>query len=129
MTKPYKPKPTKRQFQHLLNCGIGVGFLCLHNTDKEVLTIEVYIGRDGTMRRVANGEPLLPLAVFDGEEGKIICQRAARKETPEHGDPPQLHVASGADVLHVNARVKVSPFGPPDPRSTCGNLSFSPPHK
>ena len=73
MPKTKRLKITKGQFNQLLQQHVGTGFIALKSGKNEALTIEVYIGRDGVLRRIANGKPLLPITVLDDEEGEIVC--------------------------------------------------------
>lgn len=46
---------------------LGAGVLMLHSANNEVVTIEVFTGADFVLRRVANGEPVLPITCYDGD--------------------------------------------------------------
>lgn len=61
-------KTTKSQRKQLLQLGVGVGFIALKTGENEITEIEVYVGRDNVLRRVGNGEPLLPITLCDDGE-------------------------------------------------------------
>ena len=73
--KRQKISPTKGQFRELNSCHIGFGVLMIHTSDNEVTTIEVYTDKDGVLRRVGNGEPVLPIRCYDSN-GEFTIQRA-----------------------------------------------------
>ena len=56
---------TKGQRKKLYNANTGYGWI-VYNAGNDVITeIEIYIGKDNRIRRVANGKLLLPLSFRD----------------------------------------------------------------
>ena len=70
-----KIRLTKAQLKELLNWHIGAGVLMLHSALNETLTIEVFTDRRGVLRRVGNGEPVLPITCRD-DIGDFQIERA-----------------------------------------------------
>jgi len=62
---------TKGQCKKLYKCGHGYGWLVFRSSDKEITEIEFYVGKDNKVRRVGNGELLLPIEIID-ENNNII---------------------------------------------------------
>ena len=62
-------RPTKAQFRELNGWALGAGVLMLHSANNEVVTIEVFTGQDFVLRRVANGDPVLPITCSHDDEG------------------------------------------------------------
>lgn len=60
-------RPTKAQFRELNGWHVGAGVLMLRSMPDEVMTIQIFTGRDGVLRRIANGEPVLPITCYDGD--------------------------------------------------------------
>lgn len=69
-------RPTKAQFSELNSWAIGAGVLMLHSGFNEVVTIEVFTGPDFVLRRVANGDPVLPIICSHDDETSFQIRRA-----------------------------------------------------
>jgi hypothetical protein len=65
-------KTTKGQLKKIRNANTGYGWIVFNSGNNEVTEIEVYIGRDNKLRRVGNGECLLPLTFCDDEKGVTV---------------------------------------------------------
>jgi len=63
---------TIKEDELVSNYAVGYGWLVIKTGHNLIREIEVYVGRDNTLRRVANGEPLLPLKITDDETGRSI---------------------------------------------------------
>lgn len=64
-------KTTKGQRKKLYECNNGYGWIVYKSGDNEIAEIEIYIDKNNRVRRVGNGEPLLPITFFD-ENNNII---------------------------------------------------------
>ncbi len=69
-------RPTKAQFRELNGWALGAGVLMLHSANNEVVTIEVFTGQDFVLRRVANGDPVLPITCSHDDETSFQIMRA-----------------------------------------------------
>lgn len=74
--KRRKVKATKGQFKELLQWHVGAGVLMLHTADNEVMTVEVYTGKDNMLRCVGDGSPVLPIVCHDSIDGQFVIERA-----------------------------------------------------
>ena len=63
---------TKGQRKRLYDSNIGYGWIVMKSGGNEIAEIEVYVGKDKVLRRVGNGQPLLPIHVWDEERNEII---------------------------------------------------------
>jgi len=63
---------TKAQSKKLYNSNTGYGWLVFKSGDGEITEIEIYVGKDNKLRRVGNGQPLLPLCMCDDDEGNVL---------------------------------------------------------
>lgn len=81
-------KLNKPQRRELFNCHVGVGLLALKTAPNEIVQIELFTDRDGTLRKL--GDALCLPAVFpieirpeDDEEGPTEVQPYRRSVPPE----------------------------------------------
>jgi hypothetical protein len=70
LTKGEIVKTTKTQRKKIYERNPGYGWLIFKSGENEVTEIEIYVGRDNKVRRVGNGEPLLPIQFID-EDGNL----------------------------------------------------------
>ncbi|MGH2496541.1 MAG: hypothetical protein ACRDIV_17725 [Ktedonobacteraceae bacterium] len=95
---------TLKQRQALRTGGIGVGFFLLHVDGDTVLELEVYADRQGVLRRVDDGEPLLPITIRNALPG---CEISTLKLAPQLAQatlPEQLEErrSEGKEYLPVS---------------------------
>lgn len=62
---------TKGQQKKLYNANTGYGWIVFNSGCGEITEIEIYVGRDKKLRRVANGGQLLPIKICDDDEGFV----------------------------------------------------------
>jgi uncharacterized protein YraI len=62
---------TKGQRKKLYECRHGYGWIVFRSGDKEITEIEIYVGKDNKVRRVGNGEPLLPIEFVDEDNNMV----------------------------------------------------------
>lgn len=64
-------KTTKGQRKKLYDLRPGSGWIVFNSGNGEITEIEIYVGRDNKLRRVANGKPLLPVSICIDDEGIV----------------------------------------------------------
>jgi hypothetical protein len=79
-----------KQRHALRTGGIGVGFFLLHVDGETVLEVEVYADRQGVLRRVADGEPLLPITISNALPGCEINTMELAPQVAQATLPEQL---------------------------------------
>jgi len=62
---------TKTQRKKIYNANTGYGWIVYNAGNDIIIEIEIYIGRDNKVRRVKNGEHLLPINFRDDNNDLI----------------------------------------------------------
>jgi len=59
---------TKATKKRLWNQHVGTGFLVLKTAEDKIMQVEVFIKPDGSLCRIADGAPVLPVALEREED-------------------------------------------------------------
>lgn len=61
-------KASKRLLDRIFDCHTGVGLLVYKSGTETVTQIEVFVDKDGQLRRIHDGKPILPIQIEDMEK-------------------------------------------------------------
>lgn len=61
-------KASKRLLDRIFDCHTGVGLLVYKSGTETVTQVEVFVDKDGQLRRIHDGKPVLPIQVKGEEE-------------------------------------------------------------
>lgn len=60
-------KASKRLLDRIFDCHTGVGLLVYKSGTETVTQVEVFVDKDGQLKRIHDGKPVLPIHL-EGEE-------------------------------------------------------------
>ncbi len=61
-------KASKRLLDRIFDCHTGVGLLVFKSGTETVTQVEVFVDKDGRLRRIHDGKPVIPIQVEGKEE-------------------------------------------------------------
>ncbi|MBS1792086.1 MAG: hypothetical protein JST85_30550 [Acidobacteria bacterium] len=66
--KDSRLKASKRLLDRIFDCHTGVGLLVYKSGTETVTQVEVFVDKDGQLKRIHDGKPVLPIHIEGKEE-------------------------------------------------------------